>query len=176
MNLPLNVFPVVPQEWLERTPGLETFWGRYKKSIQERLKDMRAEAKVRRVFSCSYTKPGIYFLISLFNSAIMTLFPNSLHFLWQGPLYLYSFTSRRLNCWSYNNSQHFSAFIHEFFLPPPPPDQCCSVMSNVGLWCPIFGKAVWGISWRVTNDSYGTVKRTLKSWGTNTSDFTTFQK
>lgn len=138
MNLPLNVFPVVPQEWLERTPGLETFWGRYKKSIQERLKDMRAEAKVRRVFSFSYTKPGTYFLISLFNSAIMTLFPNSLHFLWQGPFSLYSFTSRRLNCWSYNNSQHFSAFIHEFFLPPPPPRsvlfcnvQCWSVMSNI---------------------------------------------
>ena len=75
MNLPFNLFPVVPQEWLERTPGLETFWGRYKQSIQERLDATRDKAKVRRVFSCSYTKPGIYFLTSLSNSAIMALFP-----------------------------------------------------------------------------------------------------
>lgn len=33
------------QEWLERTPDLETFWRRYKQSIQERLDATRDKAK-----------------------------------------------------------------------------------------------------------------------------------
>ncbi|CAH3113530.1 unnamed protein product [Porites lobata] len=33
------------QEWLERTPGLEIFWKKYKESIQDMLDAMEAEAK-----------------------------------------------------------------------------------------------------------------------------------
>ena len=46
----LTFSSVFRQEWLERTPGLEIFWKKYKESVQDMLDAMEAEAKVRGVF------------------------------------------------------------------------------------------------------------------------------
>ena len=46
----LTFSSVFRQEWLERTPGLEAFWKKYKESVQEMLDAMETEAKVGRVF------------------------------------------------------------------------------------------------------------------------------
>ena len=46
----LTFSSVFRQEWLERTPGLEAFWKKYKESVQDMLAAMESEAKVGRVF------------------------------------------------------------------------------------------------------------------------------
>ena len=46
----LTFSSVFRQEWLERTPGLEAFWKKYKESVQDMLDAMETEAKVGRVF------------------------------------------------------------------------------------------------------------------------------
>lgn len=46
----LTFSSVFRQEWLERTPGLEIFWKKYKESVQDMLDAMEAEAKVGGVF------------------------------------------------------------------------------------------------------------------------------
>ena len=50
MNLIFTFSSVFRQEWLERTPGLEIFWKKYKESVQDMLDAMEAEAKVGGVF------------------------------------------------------------------------------------------------------------------------------
>ena len=60
----LTFSSVFRQEWLERTPGLDTFWKKYKQGVQDMLDAKEAEAKVGRMFysltQLEMTRRGIF--------------------------------------------------------------------------------------------------------------------